>query len=164
MRHFFFFLVLLSCLFFSNEVFADCFDECMSLKNCWHKDQRYSDYCGSAEANCTRSCENQEENEKGRSDSYGAIAYSRQTGGYGYSDGQNSRAEAENLALGYCRQYNKKCRNVVWFYNSCGAVASDGHKVSWGRADSEAEAAQKALKDCQGFFKKDCEVKISHCS
>lgn len=141
---------------------ADCFDECMSIKNCWHKGQPDSSYCGSAEVNCQRECELKEQGGDVRS--YGAIAYSRHDGSYGYSGGQNSRGEAEKLALNYCKQYDRYCRVMVWFYNSCGAVAADGKKTGWGRADSEYEAQQNAIRSCEKSHGKSCQIQVSHCS
>lgn len=142
---------------FSATAYADCFDQCMSIKNCWHKGESYSSYCGSAEVNCNMSCETQKANRK----SYGAIAYSRKDGGYGFSHGQESQKQAENMAMEYCKQNGERCRSMVWFQNSCGAVAAIGRKTGWGHADTEYEAQDKALKDCG---KKNCEVKVSHCS
>lgn len=144
-------------LAYSAAAFADCYDECMSIKGCWHKGEGYSSYCGSAEVNCGRECELKKSNQK----SYGAIAYSTNDGSYGYSNGQDSRGEAEQIALNYCNRYSKNCKAMVWFQNSCGAVAADGKKTGWGQADTESEAQQKALKSCG---KKKCEVKVSHCS
>lgn len=142
---------------FATTAFADCFDQCMSIKNCWHKGESYSSNCGDAEVNCNMSCEREAANRK----SYGAIAYSRKDGAYGYSNSQDSQKEAEDLALNYCKENGAKCRSMIWFQNSCGAVAAAGRKTGWGQADTEEEAQTKALKDCG---KKNCEIKVAHCS
>lgn len=155
----FLFTLFISAFMFPSIAFADCFDQCMSIKGCWHKGQTYSNYCGSAEVNCESECERKEGNSA--RESYGAIAYSLKDGSYGYSNGQGSRGEAEAAALNYCREYSKKCKAMVWFYNSCGAVASNGKKAGWGQDANEYAAQQKALKSCG---KKDCEVKVTHCS
>ncbi len=144
--------------FYTSNVFADCYDQCMSIKGCWHKGQTYSSYCGSAEVNCEAECWRKEEQVK----AFGAIAYSQNDGSYGFSHGQENRKEAERVALGYCGQYGKNCKAMVWFYNSCGAVAAnDRGKTGWGRADTEEAAQKKAMKSCG---KKNCEIKVSHCS
>ena len=151
--------LLIVISFFPAAASADCFDECMSIKNCWHKGQTYSSYCGSAEVNCETECRNKEAAANRKS--YGAIAYSAKDGSYGYSENQQNRRDAEKVALDYCSQHSDKCRVMVWYYNSCGAVAADGRKVGWGHADNDYDAQQKALKSCR---KKNCQVQVSRCS
>jgi hypothetical protein len=53
---------------------------------------------------------------------YGAIAYSTSTRAYGFAYNYSTRAQAESAALGYCAQSD--CGVVVWFSNSCGALAT----------------------------------------
>ena len=141
----------------ATAAFADCFDQCMSIKDCWHRGEGYSSFCGSAEVNCEMSCRDKQSTRG----SYGAIAYSAKDESYGFSDSQNSQREAEDLAMGYCQQYGTGCRAMVWFKNSCGAVASNGKKTGWGHGDTEEAAQKKALKSCR---KKNCEIKVSHCT
>jgi hypothetical protein len=57
------------------------------------------------------------------------------------------------------------CIAHVWFYNSCGAIASgDAEVVSWGRNDRESQARQYALSDCVKNGGKNYEVITSQCS
>lgn len=55
--------------------------------------------------------------------SYGAIAYSPDTGAVGYATKANSRGQAQSQAMGYCDEYAYDCRVVVNFVRACGAVA-----------------------------------------
>ena len=135
----------------------DCLTECMDASGCWssRSDENVS-YCRGTEATCEAQCRNHK--------SYGAIAYSAKNGAYGFSDSWNDQKQAEKTALGYCSKRGPKCENMVWFYNSCGAVAADGKKTGWGQGSSEGAASNQALEKCKKSGGKNCEVKISHCS
>ncbi|HXV27737.1 MAG TPA: DUF4189 domain-containing protein [bacterium] len=141
----------------------DCYRDCMDASSCWSaRSGENVSYCSSTQARCSSDCRNQGNSNQR---SYGAIAYNAKSGAYGYSNSWEDRKKAEQTALKYCKQYGSGCKSEVWFYNSCGAVAADGRKVAWGRADSAREANRQALEKCnKGFFKKHCEVKVSHCS
>lgn len=162
MKKIFMLVILTGGLLFSSAAFADCFDECMSIKNCWHKGQSHSSYCGSAEVNCESECERKEERAKQKS--YGAIAYSIPDRGYGFSDGLSDRKDAEKVAMDYCRPNGKKCKPIMWFQNSCGSVAADRKKVGWARASTDMEAQEKALKMCKKKGGKNCQSIITHCA
>lgn len=145
-----------------SPVFAygDCYRECMEMHGC--QSSMDSGYCSGTQARCSTECRN-----AAKEKSYGAIAYSKKNGAYGFSDGRENQKKAEQAALKYCTEHGSGCKSEVWFYNSCGAVASDGKKiVTWGQADSEQAARQQALDKCSKglFFKRKCEVKVSHCS
>ncbi len=139
---------------------ADCFRECMDASGCWssRSDENVS-YCSSINARCSTECRN-----AAPDNSYGAIAYSIKDGAYGFSDSFKNRKQAEKTALTYCSKYGAKCEVMVWFYNSCGAVAADGKKAGWGQADTQAEAIKKALAKCKKAGGKNCKIKTSHCS
>ena len=82
--------------------------------------------------------------------SFGAIAFSPDTGAAGYSTRRVSRANAQEWALYYCDQYAYDCRIAVNFHNACGAVAR-GRNGGWG-ADwgySRAEAQNDAITACR---------------
>lgn len=147
--------------FHTALAYEDCYRSCMDASGCWFsRSDENTAYCSGAQARCSTDCRHH-----GSRKSFGAIAYSVKDGAYGYSNGRSSRKEAEKAALKYCRKHGKKCRVEVWFYNSCGAVATDGQKVAWGQAGSVSEAGRQALQKCRrGFFKKNCEVKAAHCS
>ncbi len=95
---------------------------------------------------------------------YGAIAYSRSSGTYGYSHDLGDEASAKKTALKYCAQNAKDCETIVWFYNNCAAVAADGNTVSWGLDANASRAATKAVDQCTKEGGKKCAVKVSHCS
>lgn len=140
---------------------GDCFSDCVNASNCSSLSSEHnSAYCGDAVSRCQTQCLFSTDK------SYGAIAYSVKNGAYGFSDSWKDRKAAEKAALKYCSQYGKGCKAMVWFYNSCGAVASDGKKAAWGQGPSAQAASQQALDKCSKgfFFKKHCEVKASHCS
>jgi hypothetical protein len=96
--------------------------------------------------------------------SYGAIAYSAKDKGCGWSFGWNSQSKAEQVALDNCSKRGSQCKGIVWFSNSCGAVASDGDIVTWGQASAKRTAEQSALEKCIKAGGKKCAVEISQCS
>jgi len=82
-------------------------------------------------------------------DTYGAIAYSKSTGTYGYSYDYASRSEAEQAALSHCKRDD--CEIKSWFKNSCGALAKAGNGAlgySWAAANRQ-EAESIALEQCR---------------
>ena len=156
-------LILWMTCFGTSVIAGDCLPDCMSVTNCWHMGENPSTpACGIYLAACQQKCRNSSNG------SYGAIAYSTKNGAYGFSDSWNNRKKAEKIALDYCSQHSKGCKSMVWFSDSCGAVASDGKKATWGQASSVSAAERQALDKCNegffGFFKKHCEVKVYHCS
>ena len=76
---------------------------------------------------------------------FGAIAYNKSSGRYGYSYNYNSRGEAEDRALSEC---TGSCDIVVWFKNACGALATGngGWGAAW--APSRRGAENKAVDAC----------------
>jgi serine/threonine-protein kinase len=81
---------------------------------------------------------------------YGAIAFSPDTGAAGYSTGRGTRANAEDWAMYYCDQYAYDCRVAVHFRNACGAVAR-GQNGGWGSSwDYDRAGAQNnAIASCR---------------
>jgi hypothetical protein len=118
-----------------------------------------SSYCSGTSARCSTECRH-----GGGSKSYGAIAYSVKDEAYGYSDNFESQERAETAALKYCSEHGSGCEIMVWFYNSCGAVAVDGSTVTWGQEASKIGAERRALEECKRAGGQNCEIKISHCS
>lgn len=82
-------------------------------------------------------------------DRYGAIAYSRSTGKYGYSYGHSSRAAAEQDALNRCNAQDHEV--IGWMKNAYGvlAVGDDVSHYGWGWSSNRATAQQNALKYCR---------------
>ena len=139
---------------------ADCYRECMDVASCGSSMD--SSYCSGVQARCSTDCRNQGPN---GAKNYGAIAYSGKNGAYGYSHGWTNKRKAEKIAVKNCSENGKGCKARVWFYNSCGAVAADGGKVTWGQGSTAQDASKKALDKCKrGLFHRHCEVKVSHCS
>jgi hypothetical protein len=95
---------------------------------------------------------------------YGAIAYSPQSGAYGYSYDYNSRADAENVAINNCRQHGTGCEIAIWFRNACGAVAT-GRNGGWGSAwaNSRAAAENMAINYCSNYTT-NCSVLVWSCT
>jgi len=98
--------------------------------------------------------------------SYGAIAYSAKTGGWGAVSGKGSEQEAKEAALAACGQRNEGCELADIFSNTCAAVAALVRTASYTIAHSEsrgkAEYAAKA--DCAQKFGGSCRVVASACS
>jgi hypothetical protein len=53
---------------------------------------------------------------------------------------------------------------MVWYRNSCGAVAADGDIVAWGQASAKRTAQQSALDKCAKAGGKKCAVETAQCS
>ncbi len=158
-------LLFFTCLVITSAAtalaYADCYRECMDAHGCGSSMD--SSYCSGTQARCSTDC--RDKGPGGRGKIYGAIAYSAKNGVYGYSHGWTNKKKAEKVAVKNCSANGKGCKSRVWFYNSCGAVAADGSKVTWAQGSSEQEARKKALDKCKrNFFRRHCEVKVSHCA
>jgi serine/threonine-protein kinase len=155
--------MILSCTFIAAFAYADCVTDCLESHGCGVGQESSGSNCAVYQYRCSSDC--LDSGPSGRSKIYGAIAYSRKNGAYGYSHGWTNRKQAEKVALKNCRENGKGCKPAVWFYNSCGAVASDGRHVTWGQASTAGAAMQQALEKCnKKWFKGKCEGKVSHCS
>ena len=99
------------------------------------------------------------------SDSHGAIAYSRQTGAWGYSYAHDSQARASRMALGHCERRAPDCRIVVNFVDQCGAIAETTRRdVSPGLGGTRKEAEDRSLAACRAAAGKACTVAAWVCS
>jgi uncharacterized protein DUF4189 len=101
--------------------------------------------------------------ERRRANSYGAIAYSADGGDIGYSEQFANRAQAEQRAKQECGKSD--CEIAAWFYDSCGALATDDDGT-WGGAQgaNEQRARQSALARCAKEGGKNCKVIATQCS
>ncbi|MFO0554970.1 MAG: DUF4189 domain-containing protein [Polyangiaceae bacterium] len=84
-----------------------------------------------------------------KADKFGALAFSDSTGKYGWAADRASREEAEDAAIGFCEV--KDCRPIVWFKNSCGAIARGDDRVvyyAYGQTSRE-ESERVAIDRCQ---------------
>ena len=78
---------------------------------------------------------------------WGAIAYSSQTGAYGFAVDQPSKRSAESEAF---RQCGADCDVIKTFRNTCGAVAQSRERYVWDTGASREIAEMKAQKRCGG--------------
>jgi Domain of unknown function (DUF4189) len=94
---------------------------------------------------------------------YGAIAYSPDSGKIGYSEKYANRAQAENRAKQECGKND--CQIAAWYYSSCGALATNDDGT-WGGAQGadEQRAGKAALARCAKEGGKNCKVIASYCS
>lgn len=100
---------------------------------------------------------------------YGAIAFSESTYTSGSSDNGFSQLDAEQKAMHSCEniepQKPKDCKIILWFYNSCAAVAmkygTDSDRWGADYAGSIRQAERKALKLCAA---KGCVINYSYCT
>jgi Domain of unknown function (DUF4189) len=83
-------------------------------------------------------------------DSYGAIAYSFETGAVAWAHSFSSAGEAENFVLNKCYESSNDCKSL-WFKNACGAVAAgpNGWGSAW--APSSGGAQRKAINSCSQY-------------
>jgi hypothetical protein len=139
---------------------ADCFIECMERSGCW-SGRSVSDPagCRNMPELCTIQC-------KGKADNaWGAIAYSRKDEISGWSYEMDDKATADRAALQQCaKQGGVKCLLEASFNHSCGAIAVDGEKVSWGTDGTKVAAEQRALSECGKAGGKKCAIEASVCS
>jgi serine/threonine-protein kinase len=97
--------------------------------------------------------------------SFGAIAYSADTGKHTSTQNHGSRGEAESKAKRECGEND--CEIAAWFYDSCGALATDqDDQETWGGAQgaNEARASQGAVARCVREGGKNCKVIATACS
>ncbi len=95
-------------------------------------------------------------------DSYGAIAYSFETGASAWSHGFSSAGEAQAFVMKRCNGSANDCKSL-WFKNACGAVAAgpDGWGSAW--APSSGAAQRKAVRSCSQYSN-GCRVVRWQCS
>ena len=98
-------------------------------------------------------------------DSHGAIAYSRQTGGWGNSYDHDNQNRARHAALRHCRRHASDCHIVVTFVEQCGAIAETAQReVSPGLGKTRKEAEDRSLAACRAAGGKACTVAAWVCS
>ncbi|MCC7271999.1 MAG: DUF4189 domain-containing protein [Alphaproteobacteria bacterium] len=97
-------------------------------------------------------------------DGWGAIAFSAQTGAWGYSFDHDSRGRADRVALGHCGRRAPDCRIVTSFVNACGALAVQGRTAAGGTGKSRAEAEAASLAACRATAGGGCAVTAWACN
>ncbi len=139
---------------------GECLPDCMRAHNCWNMYGGMSQaYCSGILPSCQMNCRQSSQGE-----SFGAIAYSAKDKGAGWSFGWNSESKAEQVALDNCSKHGSQCKVLVWYRNSCGAVAADGDIVAWGQASAKRTAEQSALDKCGKAGGKKCAIETAQCS
>ena len=96
-------------------------------------------------------------------DYFAAIAYSTGKRAYGWAKDHASRDEAEAAALVGCSKHARDCSVVLWFKNACGALSFGPRGAGWGSADSQADAASRAVDACTSRSS-GCVVKEQFCT
>lgn len=122
-----------------------------------------SSACGTQRAICVQDCISNGET----GENFGAIAFSPSTEIYGYSRDYALQSDAESRALKECRAAggSKDCEVVLWFRNTCGALASDGegaYGAEW--AETALQAQNRALAYCAEQTSRSCSVRFSLCT
>ncbi|ALG67789.1 DUF2939 domain-containing protein [Beggiatoa leptomitoformis] len=98
---------------------------------------------------------------------YGALAYSTTSGMHGLSSQKSSQAEAEQEANNRCNSLTAKkdCQVLSMINNACIALAkaSDATIFGWAWNNTQLEAEERAMRDCQERSV-DCRLQQSFCS
>jgi hypothetical protein len=93
----------------------------------------------------------------------GAIAFSQDTGAYGWAKNFDNKRGASRSALRNCDADD--CKVVYTFTNSCAALAvgnGGGYGVDWDVRQGRAE--RKAIRACKDYGNRNCRVEVSVCS
>lgn len=156
-------IVMTSCVFLTPGAVPSAHASCFI--NSWCSNSYSNEYGTSSCSYQRQSCDNSSPSSSSPAPriSYGAIAYSPDSGAWGYSEQYGSRAQAESRARKECRE--KDCEIAAWFYNSCGAVAASDNG-SWGGAQggSVERAQQGAQARCAKEGGTNCKILFSRCS
>lgn len=99
---------------------------------------------------------------------YGSIAFSQQPdGGYewGITWNAESQQAARSRAVAGCRsEGGRNCSEIMWFRNTCAALAiGGGNGWGTGAGATTAEAQREALEKCRAR-NRDCQVAVSRCA
>ena len=110
--------------FVATAIGADCFIECMERSGCWSGGSVSNpQHCNNMPELCRIQC-------TGKSNGWGAIAYSRKEKISGWSYQQANKVAAEHIAMQSCiKEGGAKCNVETSFEGLCGAVAADGDQV-----------------------------------
>jgi hypothetical protein len=97
---------------------------------------------------------------------YGAIAWDKETGRYGWSKNQAAAQKAAELAISGCGATGCKVVIRLTSPEPCGALATtrDGKTAGGASRKTQDEARLAALANCRKNNKGECVVRISECS
>ena len=145
-----------------GTVRADCISDCLAAQDC---SLSYSGACSNALSSCSQRCVGGGESSGG---GYGAIAYDRTSGAYGYAFQYPDETSAGDFALSKCAEHGEGCAVIVTFENACAALAigkKEGAPASYTHVSASEEVAKsKAIADCTAGGLADCEVQVWSCS
>jgi Domain of unknown function (DUF4189) len=149
------------------ETKEECLSHCFDSKSACQGVGDGRD-CSSSSSSCVSSCEGLSSGNRPTRTLYGAIAYSTSMRVSGRSRDFGNRANAENAALTACQQKAGRsggCQIVLWFYNTCGAIAtaSDG-TYGAGYAAAKYLAENAALFYCRRAGGRDCASQAVLCT
>lgn len=138
---------------------GDCISECLAGKDC---SLNYSGACSSALSDCSVVCTGS------RGPAFGAIAYGKTSGAFGYSYQFADAEAAADFAMKNCAEGGDDCEVAVTFEDACAALAvgkKDGEATATAIvASSETDAKSRALADCTAGDAEGCEIAAWSCS
>jgi hypothetical protein len=79
---------------------------------------------------------------------------------YGVGGG-DTEAEASENAMKFCAEEGGAKCTLATTYKQCGALASNGGSIGWGKAPTQEEAEAQAMAGCG---KDDCKIAVSDCN
>ena len=97
---------------------------------------------------------------------FGAFAYSKTTGKFGWAANFPTQWGAQNEAMNNCSAAATDCINLMWFADTCAALAtstSDKSHYGWAWTANASIARANAQTECSKYAP-DCVVKAHICS
>jgi hypothetical protein len=79
---------------------------------------------------------------------------------YGVGGG-NTEKEASDYAMKFCNEEGGKDCALAMTYEQCGALASDGKSIGWGKAPTKKKAEEQSIQGCDGDG---CKIVASDCN
>lgn len=97
-------------------------------------------------------------------DMYGALAYSKADGAWGWWADATTQAAASKNALAKCSEHSSGCEVVLEFWNTCAAFATgSGGSYGWAHGPDENQVQSKAVDFCSEHGS-GCEVRVWACT
>lgn len=96
-------------------------------------------------------------------DKYGALAYSKADGAWGWWADANNQASASSNALAKCQEHGSDCEVVLEFWNTCAAFAVGQGGYGWAHGPDENAVQQAAIGYCDEHGS-NCSVKVWACT
>ena len=96
-------------------------------------------------------------------DKYGALAYSKADGAWGWWADSTTQAAASQNALAKCQEHGSDCEVVLEFWNTCAAFATGQGGWGWAHGPDENAVQQSAIGYCSEHGT-GCAVKVWACT